>query len=37
MSEWISWDEACSAAVGDVERIPGIDDSWIMKRFTEVI
>ena len=34
-------DEACSAVVADVERIPGvfvgIDDSWLMKRFTEVI
>lgn len=34
-------DEACSAIVADVERMPGIcagiDDSWIMKRFTEVI
>lgn len=34
-------DEACSAIVEDVERIPGIcagiDDSWIMKRFTTVV
>lgn len=34
-------DEACSAIVADVERMPGIcagiDDSWRMKRFMEVI
>lgn len=34
-------DEACSAIVADVERIPGVfagvDDSWLMKRFTTVV
>lgn len=34
-------DEACSAIVADMEKIQGIcagiDDSWLMKRFTKVI
>ena len=34
-------DEACSAIVSDVERIPGIcagiDDSWLVQRFTKVV